>query len=71
MIDIDEAVKRVRQIAAPIDAKWLNKETPCTKLDKCIDFKHPQRICNSFVVIARQFDSKRIKVIIIDEELGY
>ncbi len=69
--DIDEAVKRVRQIAAPLDAKRLNKETPCTKLDRCIDCKHPQRICNSFVVIARQFDCERIKVIIIDEELGY
>lgn len=69
--NINEAIERVRQIAAPRDAKRLNKETLCTKLDRCIDCKHPQRICNSFVVIARQFDSERIKVIIINEELGY
>lgn len=69
--NIDEAMKRVRQIAAPLDAKRLNKETPCTKLGRCTDCKHPQRICNSFVVIARQFDCKRIKVIIVNEELGY
>ncbi len=69
--NISEAIERVRQVAAPLDAKRLKKETPCTKLGRCIDCKHPQRICNSFVVIARQFDSERIKVIIIDEEIGY
>ena len=69
--NINEAIERVRQIAAPLDAKRLKKETPCTKLDRCIDCKHPQRICNSFVVIARQFDYERIKVIIINEDMGY
>lgn len=69
--NINEAIERVRQIAAPLDAKRLNKETPCTKLGRCIDCKHPQRICNNLVVIARQFDNKRIKVIIVDEDLGY
>jgi hypothetical protein len=69
--NINEAIERVRQIAAPLDAKRLDKETPCTKLDRCIDCKHPQRICNSFVVIARQFDRERIKVIIMNEDMGY
>ncbi|WMM23780.1 lactate utilization protein [Tissierella sp. MB52-C2] len=69
--NINDAIERVRQIAAPLDAKRLDKETPCTKLGRCIDCKHPQRICNSFVVIARQFDRERIKVIIMNEELGY
>lgn len=57
--------------SAPLDAKRLKKSTPCTKIERCIDCRHPQRICNSLVVIARQFDSKRIKVLIIDKELGY
>ena len=35
--DLDEAEKRVRQYAAPIDAKRLNKDTPCTKLGYCTD----------------------------------
>ena len=29
--DIDSAIKRTRQIAAPLDAKRLGKQTPCTK----------------------------------------
>lgn len=69
--NIDKAIERVRQVAAPLDAKSLKKDTPCAKIGRCIDCKHPQRICNSLVVIARQFDSERIRVIIVDEELGY
>jgi len=69
--NVDMAIKRARQIAAPLDAKRLKKETPCAKLNKCIDCNHEQRICNSFVLITRQFIKDRIKVIIVNEILGY
>lgn len=69
--DVQAAVKRARQIAAPLDAKRLNKATPCTSLDRCIDCRHKERICNDFVLIAGQFVKDRIKVIIVNEELGY
>ncbi|WP_077612777.1 lactate utilization protein [Clostridium sp. Marseille-P2415] len=69
--DAEAAVKRARQIAAPLDAKRLNKETPCTALDRCIDCRHKERICNDFVLIAGQFTKDRIKVIVVNEELGY
>ena len=69
--DLDEAEKRVRQIAAPIDAKRLNKNTPCTKFGYCVDCNHDERICNDFVVITGQFQKDRIKVLIVNESLGY
>lgn len=69
--DIEEAEKRVRQYAAPIDAKRLGKDTPCTTLGYCIDCKSPNRICNDFVVIKGQFVKGRIKVIIVRKQLGY
>lgn len=69
--DLDEAKRRVRQYAAPIDAKRLGKNTPCTKVGYCMDCKHEERICNSFVTIANQFDKNRIKVLILLENLGY
>lgn len=69
--NVGSAISRVRQTAAPLDAKRLGKNTPCAKLGYCVDCKHPQRICNSFVLIARQFTKKRIKVIIINKTLGY
>lgn len=68
---LEDAIKRTRQIAAPSDAKRLNKDTPCTKLGKCIDCKHEQRICNDFVLIARQFIKDRIKVIIVNQAYGF
>ncbi|MEL7655749.1 MAG: lactate utilization protein, partial [Bacillota bacterium] len=66
-----EGFDRVRQIAAPLDAKRLGKNTPCVKLRKCIDCKSPDRICNDFVMITRQFDPNRIHVIIIEGNYGY
>ncbi|MNM69788.1 hypothetical protein D3C81_814020 [compost metagenome] len=69
--NLDSAIKRTRQIAAPLDAKRLGKSTPCTKLDRCIDCNHKERICNDFVLITGQFIKNRIKVIVINESLGY
>jgi len=69
--DIEEAEKRVRNYAAPIDAKRLNKDTPCTTLGYCVDCKSSNRICNDFTIIRGQFIKNRIKVIIVGEQLGY
>jgi hypothetical protein len=69
--NLDEAIKRTRQIAAPADAKRLGKSTPCTRLGRCIDCRHKERICNDFVLITGQFIKDRIKVIIVDQSLGY
>lgn len=67
----EEAEKRVRNYAAPIDAKRLNKDTPCTKTGRCVDCKSPNRICNAFVTITGQMIKDRIKVIIVGKPLGY
>lgn len=69
--DVESGLLRARQIAAPLDAKRLAKDTPCVKLGKCIDCKSENRICNDFVMISRQFDPNRIHVIIIDGSYGY
>ena len=60
-----------RQIAAPLDAVRLGKTTPCAKLGYCIDCRHPERICNSFVAIEGQFIKDRIKIIIVDMNMGF
>ncbi|MDU4960385.1 MAG: lactate utilization protein [Sporomusaceae bacterium] len=69
--DVELAIKRTRQIAAPLDAKRLGKATPCVLLNRCIDCSHKERICNDFVLITGQFVQDRIKVIIVNQELGY
>ncbi len=69
--NIEEAVKRARTYAAPMDAKRLGKDTPCAKLGYCVDCQSPNRICNDFVTITGQFVKDRIKVILVDKSLGY
>lgn len=69
--DMDHAVHRARQTAAPLDAVRLGKTTPCAKLGYCIDCRHPERICNSFVAIEGQFIKDRIKIIIVDMNMGF
>ncbi|KOR23865.1 lactate utilization protein [Clostridium sp. L74] len=69
--NIEEAEYRVRSYTAPIDAKRLNKDTPCTKIGYCVDCKSSNRICNDFVVIRGQFIKGRIKILILGENLGY
>lgn len=68
---LEAAIDRARQVAAPLDAKRLQKETPCTKLGRCVDCNHVQRICNDFVLIAGQFVKDRIKVIFIEGDYGF
>lgn len=67
----EEAIYRIRQIAAPLDAKRLGKGTPCTSLGQCIDCESKERICNDFVCITGQFVKDRIKVIFLQGSFGY
>ncbi len=69
--NLEEAKERLRTIAAPKNAVRLNRNTPCAKLGYCTDCKSPDSICSSYVVLARQSKKNRIKVIIVNENLGY
>lgn len=68
---LEDAVKRARQYSAPLDAKRLGKNTPCAVTGKCSDCNSPERICNSFALLRRQFVKERIKVIFVRRTLGY
>lgn len=67
----EEAISRIKNIAAPIDAKRLNKKTPCTKTGKCMDCKSVDKICNYYTIIQGQFNKERIKVLLIDGKYGF
>ena len=69
--NLDEAIKRNREIAAPANAKRLNKSTPCTKIGYCIDCKSPEKICREYTVIKSQKDKNRIHVIFLNDNIGY
>ncbi len=69
--DLDAAKERVRKIAAPANTVRLNCDTPCAKTGECMDCNSPARICCNFVVMSNQRVKDRLKVIILDESLGY
>lgn len=69
--DIDAAIERNKQFAAPINAKRLNRNTPCAKVGYCMECKSEDRICNEYTIIRRQKLKDRLHVIFLNEELGY
>lgn len=70
--NIDEAMSRVRSIAAPMNAiRHENFKTPCQTTGKCMDCNSPQRICNTWTITEKSYPAGRIKIILINEVLGY
>ncbi|MFT8313682.1 MAG: lactate utilization protein [Clostridium sp.] len=69
--NVDEAIQRNREYAAPANSKRLDKKTPCARVGHCMDCKSEDRICNEYTLIRRQGTKGRIKVIIVGKELGY
>ena len=69
--DVESAIKRVRNIAAPPNCVRLNKNTPCAQTGKCGDCYSPESICSQILITRRSSTPNRIKVILVGEELGY
>ncbi len=69
--DMEEAVCRVEQVAAPKNTRRLNSGTPCEITGSCAHCRSRGRICCSYVRMAQQRVKDRIKVIIVNESLGY
>jgi L-lactate utilization protein LutB len=69
--DLDEAMFRIKNYAAPVNTMRLDKKTPCAKTSFCADCKSPDRICNIWTITEKSFPKKRIKIILINKELGF
>lgn len=69
--DVDSGIKRVHDIAAPANTVRLNKKTPCSVTGRCGNCLSPDCICAHTVVTRFSNIPKRIKVVLVGEELGY
>lgn len=69
--DRDDAMFRIKNYAAPVNTMRLEKKTPCAQTSFCQDCKSPERICNTWVITEKCFPKKRIKLILINEDLGF
>ncbi len=81
---IEDAVERVKKISAPKNALRLGINSYCANQGRCMSLDQKTadtemcdgcnsdtRICCNFVLSGKQRHKNRIKVIIVDKELGY
>lgn len=69
--DLESAIARIEEVAAPVRAMSLNRKTPCVKTGYCMDCDSPERICRITSIIHRRPMLTDLTVIIINEDLGY
>ena len=69
--DLEEGLHRARNVAAPINAKRLNRRTPCAVTGTCSDCDSEERICNATTIIHRRPRNTETTVILVGEKLGY
>jgi L-lactate utilization protein LutB len=68
---LEDAIQRVRRYAAPANAiRHPGLKTPCMKTAVCADCSSPDRICNTWCVTEKSFPKGRIKIILINQDLG-
>ncbi len=68
--DLEEAMGRIKGYAAPTNAMRLDMKTPCVKTSFCDECNSPQRICNTWAITEKCFPKGRIKIILINQDLG-
>ena len=69
--DLDGAMKRARNVAAPINAQRFGLSTPCTKTGACMDCKSTDTICCQFLITRFSRHADRIHVILVNDNLGF
>ena len=69
--DLDSAMKRARNVAAPINAQRFGLNTPCSKTGACMNCKSPDTICCQFLITRYSRHADRIHVILVNDNLGF
>lgn len=69
--DVDAAIARARNEAAPINAQRFDLDTPCKKNGSCANCMSKDTICCQFLVTRFSRHADRIKVVLVGEDLGF
>lgn len=69
--DIDSAISRLRNVAAPINNQRFGENRPCQVTGSCANCLAQGCICDQLVITRNSMDPDRIHVILVDEVLGY
>jgi len=68
--DINTGMERIKNYVAPSNAMRLDMKTPCVKTGECSECKASARICNTWTITQKSFPKKRVKIVLINEDLG-
>ncbi|MFH1998021.1 MAG: lactate utilization protein, partial [Planctomycetota bacterium] len=70
---LDQAIDRIKNVAAPMDAVRVGVKSPCATLGSCNEphCHPPHRICSSLSIMEASWFQGRITVILVGESLGY
>jgi LUD domain len=68
--DLEDAMMRIKNYVAPANVLRLAMKTPCAKTSYCEECKSSGRLCNSWAITEKSFPKGRVKVILINEDLG-
>lgn len=69
--DVDSAMKRARNVAAPINTQRFGINPPCTKTGTCSNCKSPDTICCQFLITRFSRHAGRIHVVLVNDSLGF
>ena len=68
--DLEEAMLRIKNYVAPANAMRLDKKTPCVKTSYCEECNSPERICNTWTITEKSAPKGRVKIVLINEDMG-
>ena len=68
---LSAAIDRAKNTAAIQNAKRVGLNPHCVEINKCIDCRSKDRVCNNLVIIEGQVDKERFKVFIVDDNVGF
>lgn len=69
--DVDEGIKRAKNVAAAMNARRRGDKTPCAITGVCTDCDAQDRVCRVITIMEKKPSRSDISVILVCEELGF
>ena len=67
---VEEAIRRIKTVAAPANAMRLDRNTPCAPSGFCADCDSPERICRVTTILDRRPGATDFHVLVVNADLG-
>ena len=68
---LDDAMRRAKTVAAPMNEQRFLKNTPCAVTGVCADCKSPDCICCNTVITRFSREKDRIRFVLVGQDLGF